>query len=69
MHSVLELNLSQWLKPYNKFNTQQRIEAGKKYDKDRKVLYKSMSIIIYGKTMEKWTNRIDVKLVTTKKTI
>ena len=27
IHCILEINQSQWVKPYNKFNTQERIEA------------------------------------------
>ena len=53
MHRVLEINQSQWLKPYIAFKTQKSIEAEKRLkndqdknrkerkdkDKDRKVLY------------------------------
>ena len=33
MHLVLELNQSQWLKPYIEFNTQKRKEAEKNENK------------------------------------
>ena len=48
-HRVLELNQSQWLKPYIEFNTQKRIEAEKNNDKDGKALYKLMNNAMYGK--------------------
>ena len=60
---VLELNQSQWLKPYVEFNKQKRIETPKKGDQDEKVLYKLMSNAVYCKRMENLTNRIDIKLV------
>ena len=43
IHRVLEFNQSQWLKPYIKFNTQERIETEKNNEKDRKALYKLMN--------------------------
>ena len=49
IHCVLEFNQSQSLKPYVKFNTQKRIEAGKNGVKDGKALYKLMSNAVYGK--------------------
>ena len=63
MYCVLEFNQSQWLKPYVKFNTEKRIDV----EKDGKALYKFMKNAVYGKTMEKLRNRIDVKLVSNKK--
>ena len=39
VHSVLEFNQLQWLKPYIEFNTQKRIEAEKDNVKDGKALY------------------------------
>ena len=38
------------------------IDAEKDIDKDGKTLYKLMINAIYCKTMERFTNRIDVKL-------
>ena len=38
IHRALELNQSQWLKQYVKFNTQKRIEAEINGDKDGKAL-------------------------------
>ena len=67
IHRVLELNQSQWLRQYIKFNTQRRIEAEKNGDKDGKALYKLMNNAVYSKTMEDLRNRIDVKLVNNEK--
>ena len=49
------------------FNTQKRIEAEKNGGKDGKALYKLMNNSVYGKTMEKLRNIIDVRLVSNKK--
>ena len=60
IHCALEFNQSQWLKPYAKFNTQNR--SRKNGDKDGKALYKLMNNAAYGKTIENHRKRIDVKL-------
>ena len=62
IHRVLELNQSQWLKPYVKFNTQKRIDAEKNRDKDGKELLKLINNAVYSKTMKTLRNRINVKL-------
>ena len=67
IYPALEFNQSQWLKQYVEFNTQKRIEAEKNGDKDGNALYKLMNNAVYGKTMENFRNRIDVKLVSNKK--
>ena len=67
IYRVLEFNQSQWLKPYIEFNTQKRIEAEKKNDKDGKALYKLINNAIYGKTMENMRNKISVQLVNNEK--
>ena len=59
INRVLELNQSQWLKPYIKFNTQKKIEAEKNKDKDGKALYKLVNNAVYRKTMENLRNRIN----------
>ena len=69
IHRELELNQSQWIKQYVEFNTQKIIEAAKNGDKDGKALYKWMNNAVYGKAIENIRNRINVKLVATKKTI
>ena len=53
IHRALELNQSQSLKQYVKFNTQKRIEAEINGDKDGKALYKLMNKTLYGKHNEK----------------
>ena len=67
MHRILEFNQFQCLKQYTDFNTQRKIEAEENSDKDGKVWYKLMDNAVYGKTMEKLRNRIDVKLLSTKR--
>ena len=67
IHRVLELNQSQWLKPYIELNTLKRIEAEQNNDKDGKALYKLMNNAIYGEKMKNLRNRIDVKLVNNEK--
>ena len=69
IHRYLKFNQSPWLKPYIEFNTQKRIEAEKNGDKDGKLLYKSMNNGIYGKTMENLRNRINLRLVSRKRSI
>ena len=63
-HHILELNQSQWSKPFVEFNTQ-GIEAEKYADKDGKTLHKLMNNPVYGKTVEDL--RTDVKLLSNKK--
>ena len=46
---MLEVNQSQWLKPYIEFNIQERIEAEKNNNKDGRALYKLMNNPMYGK--------------------
>ena len=67
-HDVLEFNQWKWLKPCIELNTQKRIEAEKKNGgKDKKTFYKSMNNAVYGKTMELWRQRIDVRPVNNEK--
>ena len=59
-HHVLELNQSQWLKPYVEFNALNG-------DKDGKTLCKLMNNVEHGKTMENVKDRSDVKRVNNEK--
>ena len=64
----MEINQSQWLKPYIEFGTQKkRIEAEINKDKDGKALYKLINNAIYSKTMENLRNRTDIELVNSQK--
>ena len=56
IHRILELNQSQWLKPYVEFNTRKGTEAEKNNEK-----------AVYGRTMENLRSRISVKLVNNEK--
>ena len=69
IHHVSEFNQSQWLKQFVEINTQKGIEAEKNGGKDGKAFYKLMKDSVYQKTMENVRNRIDMKLVSKKKTI
>ena len=44
-------------------NTRKRIEAEKNGEKNRKALHNLLNNAVYGKTMEKLRNRLDVNLV------
>ena len=44
-----------------------KIEAEKNGDKDGNALHKLMNIAVYGKTMENWTNRTEVRIVSNEK--
>ena len=66
IHRVLEFNQSQWLKQYVEFNTQKVIEAETNGVKDGRALFKLMNNAAYGKTMENFRKRIDVRFVSNK---
>ena len=48
-------------------STYKKNQAEKNGDKNGKALYKLMNNTVYGKTMENFRNRINVKLVTDQK--
>ena len=52
IHHILEFNQAQWLNPYVKFKTQNRIEAKTNGYNNGKELYKSMDNAVYGKTIK-----------------
>ena len=56
LHSELEFNQSQWLKPYFEVNTQKKNRSRKNGDKDGIALYKQMNNALYGKAMENLRN-------------
>ena len=67
IHCVLELNYSQWLKPYVEFNTPKKNRSRKNDDKDGKVFYKFINNAAFSKTMKNCRNIIYVKLVSDEK--
>ena len=64
VNRVLEFNQSPSLKEYMDFNTQKRTQAENLFKKD---FFRLMNNSVFGKTMENFRKRVDVKLVTDEK--
>ena len=59
IHRVLKFKQSDWMKKYIDFNTEKRMNAANDFEKD---FLKLMINSVYGKTIEKLQERINVRL-------
>ncbi|KAK3795736.1 hypothetical protein RRG08_027294 [Elysia crispata] len=60
VHRALRFEQSPWMEPYIRMNTELRKQATSAFEKD---LYKLMNNSVFGKTMENFRRRVNVKLV------
>lgn len=61
VYKILSFKQSRWVKPYVDFNTEQRMKAQTKFDKD---LFKLNLNASFGKHIENIMNRCDIRLIT-----
>ena len=60
VHNILKFEQLKWMKPYIEFNTQKRMQATNKSDKE---FFKLMINFVYGKTMENMRKRMKIRIV------
>ena len=65
IHRTLSFKRSNWLKKYVDFNTEKRKQS---HDEFNKNLYRLLNNCIYGKSIENQRKRMNIKLISDKKT-
>ena len=60
IHRVLKFKQSDWMKKYSDFNTKKRKNADNDLEKE---FFKLIIDSVYGKAMENWRKRINVRLI------